>query len=56
VTYYYYEDDKREWRWRLKAADGRIIADSGQGYKHLSDCLDDIRLVKNSKDAPVVKI
>jgi uncharacterized protein YegP (UPF0339 family) len=56
VTYYYYKDDKGEWRWRLNAADGRIIADSGQGYKHLSDCLDDIRLVKNSKDAPVVQI
>ncbi len=56
MTYYYYKDDKGEWRWRLNAADGRIIADSGQGYEHLSDCLDDIRLVKNSKDAPVVQI
>jgi uncharacterized protein YegP (UPF0339 family) len=37
----------------LKADNGRIIADSGEGYKNESDCLDDIRLVKNSKDAPV---
>ena len=53
MTYFYYRDEKGEWRWRLKAANGRIIADSGEGYKSVSDCLDDIRLVKASKDAPV---
>jgi uncharacterized protein YegP (UPF0339 family) len=30
MTYYYYKDSKGEWR--LKAANGRIIADSGEGY------------------------
>ena len=37
----------------MKAANGRIIADSGEGYKNESDCLDGIRQVKNSQDAPV---
>jgi len=22
----------RDWRWRLRAANGRIVADSGEGY------------------------
>lgn len=27
-----YKDRKSEWRWRLKAKNGRIVADSGEGY------------------------
>ena len=32
MTYHYYKDTKNQWRWRLKASNGRIIADSGEGY------------------------
>lgn len=28
-----YKDKKGEYRWRLKAINGKIIADSGEGYK-----------------------
>lgn len=28
----FYEDARKEWRWRLVAANGRIIADSGEGF------------------------
>ena len=28
----YYKDQKGEHRWRLKARNGKIIADSGEGY------------------------
>jgi uncharacterized protein YegP (UPF0339 family) len=28
-----YRDGRREWRWRLRAANGRIVADSGEGYR-----------------------
>jgi uncharacterized protein len=28
-----YRDSRREWRWRLKASNGRIVADSGEGYR-----------------------
>lgn len=28
-----YQDKKREWRWRLKAKNGKVIADSAEGYK-----------------------
>jgi uncharacterized protein YegP (UPF0339 family) len=36
----------------LKASNGRIIADSGEGCKSEQECLDDIKRVK---DAPVKK-
>lgn len=32
ATWEFYEDARKEWRWRLLAANGRIIADSGEGY------------------------
>ena len=53
MTYHYFKDHKGEWRWRLKAANGRIIADSGEGYKNEQECLDDIERVRGSVDAPV---
>jgi uncharacterized protein len=39
------------WRWRLKAANHLIIADSGQGYVNKQDCLHGISLVKQSSVA-----
>ena len=29
----FYQDRKGEHRWRLKGANGKVIADSGEGYK-----------------------
>ncbi|HMH43612.1 MAG TPA: YegP family protein [Pyrinomonadaceae bacterium] len=55
MTYIYYKDQKGEWRWRLKAANGRILADSGEGYNSESECLADIDRVKGSRDATVKK-
>lgn len=34
-----YQDQKREWRWRFVAANGRILADSGEGYAERNDAL-----------------
>lgn len=28
----YYQDKKFMWRWHLKARNGKIVADSGEGY------------------------
>lgn len=42
----YYRDHAGLWRWRLRAPNGEIIADSGQGYHSLRDCLVGIKLVK----------
>ena len=55
MTYYYSKDAKGEWRWRLKASNGKIIADSGEGYKNEADCITAIELVKGSGKAPVVE-
>lgn len=32
-----YEDQRGEYRWRLKAANGRIVGDSGEGYSTKSN-------------------
>jgi len=55
LTYHYYKDGKGEWRWRLKASNGRILADVGHGYSSEHECLEDIKRVKGSADAPVKK-
>jgi uncharacterized protein YegP (UPF0339 family) len=36
-----------EWRWQLKAANGKIVADSGEGYDSLSNVR---RAAENVKD------
>lgn len=36
---HYYRDKKREWRWKLVARNGRIIAVSGEGYKRSHWCM-----------------
>ena len=40
-----YKDKAWDWRWRLRSSNGRIIADSGQGYSRKEDCLHGIKLV-----------
>ena len=41
-----YRDRADETRWRLRAANGRIIADSGEGYVDRDDALHGIELVR----------
>jgi len=55
MTYQYYKDSKDEWRWRLVASNGRIVADSGEGYRNEHECLADIDRVKHSSDAEIKK-
>ena len=58
MKYEMYRDDsiKREWRWRLRAANGNIIAVSGEGYANKGDCRDIIDSVKASADAPIKEV
>jgi uncharacterized protein YegP (UPF0339 family) len=53
MSYHIYQDAAKEWRWYLKAANNRRIADSGEGYQNKRDCEDAIALVKGSASAPV---
>ena len=50
-----YADKAGEFRFRLKATNGQVIAVS-EGYKAMASCLNGIESVKkNAVDAPVVK-
>jgi uncharacterized protein YegP (UPF0339 family) len=53
AAFHVYKDNAGEWRWNLKAANGRLIADSGEGYNDRADCLHGIELLKSLRDAPV---
>jgi uncharacterized protein YegP (UPF0339 family) len=52
-TFQVYRDEGGEWRWRLVAGNGQIIAVSGEGYRERRDCLHGVELVKDSKEAAV---
>jgi uncharacterized protein DUF1508 len=34
-----YRDKVGEWRWQLRHANGKVLADSGEGYVRKLDCL-----------------
>ena len=56
MEYEYYQSAKNQkWYWRLKASNGKIIADGGQGYDNKADCLHGIDLVKGSANAKVTE-
>ncbi len=46
ATFQLYEDQAGEWRWRLRHDNGRIIADSGEGYNERSGASDAIARVR----------
>jgi uncharacterized protein YegP (UPF0339 family) len=51
-----YTDGRGEFRWRLKASNGQVIATSGEGYNSKASCLNGIESVKtNAPDATVVE-
>jgi len=49
-----YKDAKGEFRWRLVASNGQMIANSGEGYKSKDSAKDGIASVK--KNAGTAKI
>ena len=53
MYYQIYRDAASQWRWRLRAANHRTIADSGEGYYNRQDCLNAVNLVKQSSNAQV---
>jgi uncharacterized protein len=51
-----YKDNKGEFRWRLLAANGQVIATGGEGYKSEDGAKNGIESVKkNAPTAPVEK-
>ena len=53
MAYWIYKDTAGQWRWRLVAANYRIIATSGEAYHNKQDCLSAIVLVKGTGNTPV---
>lgn len=56
MIYYYFNDHEGEWRWLLKAGNGRVIAASGEAYEGEKECLYDIELVKGSSSCQVKRL
>lgn len=38
-NFHTFPDNAGEFRWHLKAGNGRIVADSGEGYTREADCI-----------------
>ena len=53
MYYEVYKDRTGFFRWRYVSSNGRIIADSGEGYVNKSDCLAGITIMKGSYGSPV---
>lgn len=49
-----HKDAGGDWRWRLRATNGEIVADSAEGYRRREDCERGIALVKSSAGADTV--
>ena len=54
MYFYIYKDAKNEFRWRLSGGNGKILADSGEGYHNKADCRHAIDLIR--QDAPTCMI
>jgi len=48
ATFEVFRDNADEWRWRLVATNGNIIADSGEGYRSKQGVKRGIESVKRS--------
>lgn len=51
-----YKDKKGEYRWTLKARNGRKIADSAEGYKSRWNCTDRILSIQQAFESDNVQI
>jgi uncharacterized protein YegP (UPF0339 family) len=49
-----YKDNAREFRWRLRASNNAVIAESCEGYQNRSDCENAVNLVRS--EAPRANI
>jgi len=43
----FYRDASRQWRWRLRASNGRILADSSEGYHRLTSAKHAVKRIES---------
>lgn len=55
MRFEYYQDSKGEWRWTLFASNGRIVADSAEGYTRKEGVQDAISRVQLESASAYVK-
>ena len=53
MKYQVYKDKSKQFRWRLIAKNGKIIAESGEAYKRWQGCMKGLKLVNGSSGLPV---
>jgi uncharacterized protein YegP (UPF0339 family) len=46
---------RKQWRWRLKAGNGEIIATSGEGYNNRRDCLTTVQRIRDQVAGAPIK-
>lgn len=51
-----YKDKKGEFRWRLRHANGNILATASEGYRARTSAIKCIDTVKSCAEAPVAEI
>lgn len=44
---------RKQWYWRLKASNGRVIAVSGEGYNNRIDAVNGIELVRGQREIAI---
>ena len=52
-----YRDNSKEWRWRVRAANSKIVCDSAEGYKTRRGCMqavDSLYSILNNADIVVM--
>jgi len=54
ATFEIYLDKKKEWRWRLRHDNGRIIADGAEGYSSKQKLIQGIESVKKNAYAATI--
>ena len=56
LTFVIYVDQSNQYRWRLFAANNRIIADSGESYHNQADCEHGVDLIKKNAASAQVQV
>jgi uncharacterized protein len=51
----FYRDKSGDWRWRLRARNGRCVAESGEGYRRLIGAARGLRTVLRQHVNPVLQ-
>ena len=51
-----YQDAAQEFRWRLKAGNGEVLATSGQGYRAKTDCQKGMERIEKEADKLVFEV